>query len=327
MESDTSIIKKENDDRNYHLENEHTLTQGDKNFNKVLKSPRIAFSQENVVSITKKKVPMFLQFIVSLGPKFNFSTLPQDPIPLASFTLTFESLLYESNQFGQYVSFKKDIKELSNDMNNASTTKSRHDDKSAQNFIRQQADRVKKYLKKNKNIIVAPADKGGKCIIMEKDIYETKVLDHLKSNLKDHIYFHWKNASAEECRKLLEPKFEQIRIPLNPYLAVDIKRNLKDTCHPVEFEPCAIARLFVTIKVHKEGFPVRPIIAAPDFWARPLSKWIIKKLGLIAILYDYIRVHSAEEFVKRTTAIPLKAHDHVLGTFDYYVYLHSVHVC
>lgn len=154
--------------------------------------------------------------------------------------------------------------------------------------------------------MVAPADKGGKVIIMDRSLYESKVNEHLKKNIENHTYYHWKDGNIDSCRKILEPKFARLRSLLNPFLS--------EGCS-LEPEPYVIAKLYVLVKSHKDG--IRPIIAAPDVWGGNLSKWLLGKLELISKLFDQVKVIGSEEFVARIRETKLVPESHKLTNWDY----------
>lgn len=211
----------------------------------------------------------------------------------------------ECNQFGQCFLLKADIKELQNEIDSGNTASFSR----AQKFIRQQADLAMIFLKNNNDIIIAQADKGGKVIIMDRILYELKVDEHLKENLENHTYYHWKEGSIESCRKILEPKFTGLRMSLNQYL----RKDLQDWS--IEPEPYVIAKLYVLVKSHKDG--IRPIIAAPDSWGGRLSNWILNKLELISNLFDQVKVINSEEFVAKIKEIGVIPESHKLTNWDY----------
>lgn len=260
---------------------------------------------------------MFVKFIASLGQKFNFSVRPHDPIPIRSFNVAFDKLLDKTNQYGQKLLLEKDLNEIHDELVDNSKNLGSANVSPAQHFIRQLSEKTELFLQSNSDIIIAPADKGGKVVIMDKSIYKQKVMEHLKTNIANHTYFHWKGASVDDCRKILEPSYDKIRMKLNECFAVDEKNFFKNLCMPLEQEPYMIARLLMLVKIHKEGFPVRPIIAAPDCWAKKLSKWILGKLKLISILFDDFKVKNSEEFVNKYSGIRLRGQDHRLSSWDY----------
>lgn len=76
---------------------------------------------------------------------------------------------------------------------------------------------------------------------MDRTLYKEKVKEHIKINLQNHTYFHWKDGSIQKCRSILEPKFNEIRIKLNHFLA-----HSKNVCRPLKQEPWyMIARLYM----------------------------------------------------------------------------------
>lgn len=274
-----------------------------------LRTMQISFNPENVVCLTERTIPLSVKFTVSLGPKFGFVNFPGDLLNLEDFNVAFDKILDECNQFDQWFMLRKDMEELREEIKFGSVMEF----SKAQKFIRQQADLAAMFLKANKVIVVAPADKGGKIIIMDKNVYETKIDEHLKKNLEDHTYYHWKGATIDDCREILEPKFERVRTSLNSFLLEDA-RNGFDTCS-IGSEPYMIAKLFVKLKSHKDG--IRPIISAPDAWGGQLSDWILKKLGLILNLFGKVKVIGSEEFVKKIKEIRVLPESHKLTNWDY----------
>lgn len=277
----------------------------------------ISYHDGNVICLTKAKVPLYVKFVASLGQKFNFTRRPHDPVPLNEFSLTFEKLLQETNQYGQKVMLERDLKQLYDEIKNSARNLQVEDVTAAQHFIRQLYEKTKLFLRENDDVVVAPSDKGGKTVIMDRASYKEKVKDHIRTNLLNHTYFHWKNGSIERCRAILEPKYDEIRMKLNPFFAIDAANGCKDVCMPLKREPYMIARLYALVKVHKEGYPVRPIVSAPDCWAKNLSLWILKKLELISVLFNDFKVKNSEGFVKTISSEKLKSEDHRLAAWDY----------
>lgn len=255
--------------------------------------------------LTKSHIPLSVKFAVSLGPKFTFVNLPGDEIPMKTFNIGFDKILDECNQFHQWFMVKGEIGKMKEEVENESNLRYNK----AQKFIRQQADLCSAFLKANRDIIVSTADKGGKIIIMDREIYEAKVNEHLEINLKDHTYYHWKDATIKDCRKIVEPKFDRLRLALNVCLRKDLDGII------IEPEPYIAAKLYILVKSHKDG--IRPIIAATEAWGRQMSKWILDKLELISKLFDTVKVINSEEFVRRLGKVKTLPVTHKLANWDY----------
>lgn len=87
------------------------------------------------------------------------------------------------------------------------------------------------------------------------------------------------------------------------------------------FEPYMIAKLFISLKSHKDG--IRPIIAAPDAWGGQLSIWMLKKLELVSNLFDKVRVIGSEDFVGKIKGVRVFPGTHKLANWDYDVHKYS----
>lgn len=279
-----------------------------KMFMERLRSLQISFNPENVVCLTRKEIPISVKFTISLGPKFGFINNATDSIRWEDFNIAFDKILDQCNRFDQWFMVKDDIVSLQREMKGLIQSGSK-----AQIFIREQADLCRMFLKANKDIIIIPADKGGKVIVMDAELYENKIEEHLQENLKDHTYYHWKNGTIEECRRILEPKFERLRSLLEGFLEKDARNGMRS--YNICSEPYIIAKLYILLKSHKDG--IRPIIAALDAWGDTLSKWILEKLELIANLFSKVKVNSSEEFIEQIKEIESVPQIHKLSNWDY----------
>lgn len=282
-------------------------------FRNKLRELDIVFNEENILCLTSKDIPISVKFIASFGPKFGIVNMNGDNLPFFKFEIAWEKILEESNEFGQNKLIKADFSILREDMKHNLSCKATK----AQIFIRHQADLAERFLERNADIVVAPADKGGKIIIMDRELLEAKTQEYLEAGLKDHTYFYWKDGSVEDCRKILEPKFERLREALNPLLMADVEAGKSNTCSQIECEPYMIAKFTVLLKAHKEGNPPRPIVAAPDAWCKSLSNWILKKLELISNSFNRVTVKSSEDFVQRLRELPALPSQHEMVNWDY----------
>lgn len=78
-----------------------------------------------------------------------------------------------------------------------------------------------------------------------------------------------------------------------------------------------MAKLVLTIKVHKPGYLTRPIIAAPDRWNKGLSRWMLRMLTIIAAVFEPIKVKNSTCLIERLSKIGDLPAGHKLSTFDY----------
>lgn len=172
----------------------------------------------------------------------------------------------------------------------------------------------KKFLKSNKDLILIPADKGGKVVIMDKSTYEQKMNDHIEECVRSHTYFPCKEFVFTDVRNLVEEKYKILK--LNPYLAKDAV-NLKTWCtFQLKNGSYVIPLLYGYPKPHKEGIPIRPIISSLNMLGDDLSFWLLKKLQKIATHFNKYNVTNTVNLIRDIRYFKLEM-DHRLTTWDY----------
>lgn len=138
----------------------------------------------------------------------------------------------------------------------------------------------------------------------------------IEENLKDGAYVLCQDQSFKTIQPGIELEFSALRLKLEKYFRADNEMNLKSLCLPLSPEPYIIARIMGTLKAHKPGFPIMPIISAPDCIGKNLSKWTLKKLELVAKFFEGIKIHSAKDLFMLVADKQIPQ-DHRLVTWDY----------
>lgn len=281
-------------------------------FYKELRKHRIQFNQENVISNVSVFIPDHVKFVASLGWKFNFVHFSHESFPFDDVSIAFRKMLDETNEFGQNYFLKKELKEM---CKNNFGVKIR-DGSEAQKFIYDQFLKTISFMNLNKDIIVLPADKGGKSIITSKELYFEKMDQFISDCLADGTYISCEPSKFEDIRSDIEGIYSLLRSKLSVYFKIDGKMKRPNLCGQLSSEPYIMSRLRGSLKAHKPGFPVRPIISAPDCLGRNASEWLLKKLGIIAEFFKGIKIHSAFELFSLVADIQLPE-THRLVTWDY----------
>ncbi|KAJ6643085.1 hypothetical protein Bhyg_08041, partial [Pseudolycoriella hygida] len=106
-----------------------------------------------------------------LGKKFNFINHPPTKHDLSSLILSMDKIADLTNEYGQNFFVKLEFKNLIDSMAENSHSYATP----SQSFIKRIAEKAREFLNKNKNIVVSFADKGGKTVIMDSDIYAAKI--------------------------------------------------------------------------------------------------------------------------------------------------------
>lgn len=130
----------------------------------------------------------------------------------------------------------------------------------AQEFIKLQMERVRIFLKKNPSVRIFPADKGGKVVIADVQTNKGKMKSYLELNTKAKIYFRCEDLSIGYVKEMCESKYGCIRAAMNEFFERDRLMGFENLGRKLVFEPFVMSRIYGLFKIHKEGFPVRPII-------------------------------------------------------------------
>lgn len=164
---------------------------------------------------------------------------------------------------------------------------------------------------------MSQADKGGKVVIMDKQLYESKMKDYLKECTEDHIYFKCDELRVTDVSRYVEDKYDQLRVSINRFLIYDSNKGFPNLCYPLKFEPYVIPRIYGNIKVHKEDLPIRPIISSINCLGEPwMEWWLLRKLEIIAESLNSCKILNSLVLFDELNGIRLDS-DHELVSWDY----------
>lgn len=280
-------------------------------FNCTLRSYDLPFDPSNVYCITETMIPCYVKFIVSLGHKFAFIPSTSDgPLKMTEhFRFFVERLKSYSKNANQLSMIDHEVSGIISDSRN-----NEMDDRfypGALRFITFWMEKAKMFLKDNPNLLVTTADKGGKIVIIDESAYKGKVDHHVTDFVNNGTYERVpQELDFDSVRCDWEKMHKALRDKVNNFLSSENVQQLS-------FEPYIMAKLVLYIKVHKPGYPVRPVIAAPDRWNKGLSRWILRLLSLIADVFDSVKVKNSRNLVERLSVLGNMTLGHKLSTFDY----------
>lgn len=290
-------------------------TKEDKNFIEQLRRMRIKFRRENVVVLTNMRIPLYVIFIASLGQKFSYYAKKEDTT-LNGYLIMFEKAKERLKDVASMLYFQRSIDEFVKRYQLDCFCNRKRAQTDAQEFIYLLKEKAVLFLKMNESIIVISADKGGRTVITDRVSYDSKMTDHLDDNVKKGIYRRLKGVSFNVIRELCESKYELIRKEVNEAFIADETRKYEYTCRSLMFDPFIISKIYGCLKIHKEGFPIRPIISAVNCMGKPLSDWLLRQLNLIASHVNKNQIRSAGELVDQISDLRLNK-GHVLVTWDF----------
>lgn len=158
------------------------------------------------------------------------------------------------------------------------------------------------FLNNNKNLIVAPADKGNITAILYKDHYNQKLhelLDDKKTYTK--LQRDPTNKYKTKSNMLVNSLYNNNII--SKQQVVNLKNNNPSS-----------PRLYGLCKIHKEGHPIRPIVSCINAPGYNLSKYIHNILSNLTPSFQF-NVKNSEDVVQRLKTVTLPE-DHVLISLD-----------
>jgi len=161
-----------------------------------------------------------------------------------------------------------------------------------------------KSLKSNKDIMICKADKGNSIVVLDKETYMSKSEEILKGKqfepLKNES-FHKKRE--EELNKYIYSLFEKGIIDQK------LRYQLQSTCS-------SLPVFYGLPKVHKNGYPLRPIISTIGSYQYVLSKYLAKAIRDARPPASSF-VKDSFDFVKRITDTVLDKHKtYIMCSFD-----------
>jgi len=224
-----------------------------------------------VKNISSTEIPQDIMYVFALGPKFGLPTNNKNKFMfelISSIVPHIQRLKPGNPQMINKINFNisvilhkyKNSKENNNELN--------YFHRKLQNDIK----KANRFLKNNPEIILTKADKGNISIIMNKSEYDRKMFEMLEdkntySCLNQNI--HIKNVQTQSnniIKKLHESKH------------IDKQTYERLICHNG-----TMAKIYGLVKIHKEGYPLRPVVSTIDTPTYKLSRFIsdiIKPLSL-----------------------------------------------
>ena len=158
-------------------------------------------------------------------------------------------------------------------------------------------------LRKNKDIVILPADKGTSVVILDKEEYDRKAMDILQKapfkKLQKDPTRRNENRVNDRLRRLLSKgaidknTFQQLRVSVNG-------------SRPPLFYGC--------VKIHKPERPLRPIVSAVGSATYDLAKFVSRTLApYVKECRSYLA--NTSDFVRKLAPISIKTEE-IIVSFD-----------
>lgn len=249
------------------------------------------FDERAVVNLTNVEIPEDVLLILSFGPKFCFP--PKNDL-LSTIRFLDDFCGHLEGSFSIETHFEA-YRQLSIEMNKI-TRFSKQTREIWLDFLNY---RVMKFKRLYPDVFIARSDKGKHTVIIHKTEYTDK-MNSLVLSTDDYVPINDVNID------LLEKKN-------NKFVELLINRKVRgaETC----FDNCTfVAQMYGLIKVHKTGYPIRPITAAcaaPGFTLAKLFTSIISEV----FFEDGFHVRNSSSFVERLMDLNLKEFEQMIS-FD-----------
>lgn len=159
--------------------------------------------------------------------------------------------------------------------------------------LRQHKFAAQEFLETRPDICVMNADKGNKLIVMLRKTYLEKMNKYIQEEIKQGVYKEiinetWVSHHQNANYKLAKEEHEAWRKEAQK-MQIKIEK-MKD-----KQEGSIVAPMYGTIKLHKEGYPIRPIVADPN------NALDMAQKGLKTVLKAYIEKENHPFSIKNTS--------------------------
>lgn len=159
-------------------------------------------------------------------------------------------------------------------------------------------------MKENPHLYVINSDKGQKTVIIHEDIYKEKMNEHLNDK---NTYIPINNTNLN-YNKILENKNNK----LIQHLADPNQITMEEKRH-LEIRNSIPPRIYAAIKVHKQNYPIRPIVSTINTTTYKLSKFLNNIISTAN--NDNYNIKNAFEFKDKISGMKLDKDD-IMSSFD-----------
>jgi Reverse transcriptase (RNA-dependent DNA polymerase) len=229
--------------------------------NNVLKSkaPRIvsdSHDKKHLVNLTNVELPVVVENILSLGPKFNMPTC-KNKTPYDEIVADIETGLCSIEDETQRNIMRSGVSNILQNHKKSTNIKDSSQDK----VLKLHFNETKKFLKENQDIILTKADKGNISVLMNQSDYDMKMSNLLA---EDDTYEIIRRHSTETLQRKINALIETWRT--KEYINDSVSKKLKSY-------NSTISKIYGLPKIHKNEIPLRPIVCSINAPTYNLSKY------------------------------------------------------
>lgn len=265
---------------------------------------------------TRLYVPVYVMFVASLGPKFSYCD-PAACDKIFEFNMIFENLKEKVRDFFGMSTITCQQEKFNTKLSKRSFRERTTAATKAQCFIELQMKLTKIFLTENSHVKIFRADKGGKVVITDATTYEEKMKRFIEANVNAGVYFRLDKVGFDYVKSICEGKYAKLIGILNSWFENDRRVGFADNAIQLVREPFIMSRIYGLFKINRADHPVRPIISSTNCMGKPLEKWILANLDVIAKSIGARQMRSARQLFNKLDGSRLKEKGHVLVTWDF----------
>ena len=249
-----------------------------------------------LVNLSSVPVPGDVLGFLSLGPGFCLS-INRDNVNVRKLLMEFEGILSYCPEDSRDTLRARGTNIVTNFLSGG------NNDTWLNNHLSSLFKKTKSFLRQNDNVLVTSADKGSVTVLLDRDTYVTKGLDMLND---DHTY----QIITKDPVQILQRRTNKLLKDLNN--EGHLPENL---CQQLIVNNSNLCKCYFLPKIHKEGVPLRPIIAACGSATYHLSTYLASILSDALLSRTVYNVKDTFDFVERVRDRNVPS-DHVLISLD-----------
>lgn len=272
--------------------------------------PAFKINQKSLLIMDNILLPDYVPYTISLGEKFIYDECINQK-QIEAFASTIDTITEKLHHYE--FDIITDLRIKNNLMNFDDMHRIIHPkniDNYTKGFLRQCLFASNDFFNKRKNIITARSDKGNVSVILHKQKYLELLSNHIDINITDLIYD--RIYAQEPCYLKQKMAVETITSIYKAWFPKN-KPSIDNTLGTLY-----TAKIYGTIKIHKEGCPIRPIIADYSNPLINIQKYIKKVLSLFITVDEFpFIIKNNDKICNYLESNPEFHKTHRLRTLDY----------
>ncbi|XP_045463451.1 uncharacterized protein LOC123673068 [Harmonia axyridis] len=213
--------------------------------------PNVTTQDRWIKNLSDKEIPNTVKSLLSLGSKFSVTTTKKD--------INIDRIIADTEYILEAIpDGRKNVQRAK--VTNA-VTNYIHRPIEENSLIQKWYKDTKWFLKENNDLIILNSDKGAVTVVMNEKMYNEKIQSILES---------------KDFKRLPRDPTQTLQTKCNKYIDKlgELKYITKEQMKQMKTYNSVAPRIYGNPKVHKDGYPMRPIISSINSPMNSLSKFI-----------------------------------------------------